>query len=108
MDGWTDGISPHSTELCPLSGPLPKKQGKETADLKATGLQGKEIPPSEQRARMPEIPPKQPDELEEDRAEQPHFIRRILIVFHPNKGIDQSETETPDCTYIRFLLSDTK
>ena len=24
-DGWMDGISPHSTGLCPLSGPLPKK-----------------------------------------------------------------------------------
>ena len=24
-DGLTNGISPHSTELCPLSGPLPKK-----------------------------------------------------------------------------------
>ena len=23
MDGWTNGISPHSTGLCPLSGPLP-------------------------------------------------------------------------------------
>ena len=23
MDGWTYGISPHSTGLCPLSGPLP-------------------------------------------------------------------------------------
>ena len=25
-DGWTDGISPHSTGLRPLSGPLPKKK----------------------------------------------------------------------------------
>ena len=25
MDGWTNGKSPHSTGLCPLSGPLPKK-----------------------------------------------------------------------------------
>ena len=25
MDGRTYGISPHSTGLCPLSGPLPKK-----------------------------------------------------------------------------------
>ena len=27
-DGRTDGISPHSTGLCPLSGPLPKKKKK--------------------------------------------------------------------------------
>ena len=26
MDGRTDGISPHSTGLCPLSGPLPKTE----------------------------------------------------------------------------------
>ena len=36
-DGRTDvrtyGISPHSTGLRPLSGPLPKKQGKGTTDL---------------------------------------------------------------------------
>ena len=27
MYGWTDGISPHYTGLCPLSGPLHKKDG---------------------------------------------------------------------------------
>ena len=27
MDGRTDGISPHSTGLCPLSGPLLNKRG---------------------------------------------------------------------------------
>ena len=32
-DRRTYGISPHSTGLRPLSGPLPKKQGKGTADL---------------------------------------------------------------------------
>ena len=28
-DGWTNGISPHFTELCPLLGPLPKKGSNE-------------------------------------------------------------------------------
>ena len=32
-DGRTDRISPHSTGLHPLLGPLPRRQGKDTADL---------------------------------------------------------------------------
>ena len=32
-DGWTDGISPHSTGLRPLLGPLPKKESEEEERL---------------------------------------------------------------------------
>ena len=37
-DGWTDGKSPHSTGLCPLSGPLRKKGPKENPTLSTDPL----------------------------------------------------------------------
>ena len=37
IDGWTDGKSPHSTALCPLTGPLPRYSTTSTQKLYKAG-----------------------------------------------------------------------